>query len=71
MSKKIKVGDKIVFGKCKKNKANHMDIMNGITIGKIYAVTDWCGEPSIEDNDTDIREIADFDGLANITKIIN
>jgi hypothetical protein len=36
---KIKCGDRIVFGRCKRNKEMLEDGDGGVTLGKIYTVT--------------------------------
>lgn len=59
-------GDKIVFGRCKKNKG-----ILGVTIGKIYKVIDVAGDLLFIDDDGDYNYIlCCLNGGGKATRII-
>jgi hypothetical protein len=67
MSKEIKVGDKIVFGRGKKNKA--LTENYNIVIGKVYDVIECCDEEAIEIGEFYPRHLSSLEAC-NITKIV-
>lgn len=61
----FKVGDKLVFGRGKKNKQAVADGYN-IKIGVVYEVTECCGKPAINDNE----HLAEYGNVTKATKIV-
>jgi hypothetical protein len=72
MAKKLKVGDKFVFHKCKANKEY---LPTDFIIGKVYTVeADTDGSLFFYDRDGDGRSVAAWTGddvLTKVTKIVS
>jgi hypothetical protein len=65
----FKIGDKIVFGRGKKNKALKDDF--NVIVGKVYTVEECCGKPAINTGDAfDKKHLDTFDSIAKITLIV-
>ena len=62
---KFKVGDKIVFGRCKRNRD-----LTDVTIGKIYVVDRIDYDPMFIDDAGDYNYAFGADGCGKATKII-
>lgn len=69
MNKKIKEGDQIVFGKCKKNKG-----LDDVTVGKIYTVAGKDEEGLYFIDDAGDKNYSGFDpvlSFGKLTKIVS